>query len=176
VSGCQLGSTTSRNISSDPDRKRCRYPRLSELSAAAACDRRPEPRGFSDLLGAEIKKDDSPRWSQPPGALNILGTRAGARVVTTVSMGVPSRTSASTPALDQTYLDFQIILGKVRPFSRHLAEAHPQVPIIAPENLPLSAMVWDAADHYGKDSQAVVQALYEALQQLEMDSIASRAK
>jgi hypothetical protein len=32
-------------------------------------------------------------------------------------MGVPSRTSASTPALDQNYLDFQIILGKVRPFT-----------------------------------------------------------
>ena len=34
---------------------------------------------------------------------------------TTVSMGVPSRTSAPTPALDQTYVNFQIILGKVRP-------------------------------------------------------------
>src|SRR5208283_2041253 len=32
-------------------------------------------------------------------------------------MGVPSRTSAPTPALDQTYLDSQIILGKVRPFA-----------------------------------------------------------
>ena len=32
-------------------------------------------------------------------------------------MGVPSRTSASTPAHDQTYLDIQIILGKVRPFT-----------------------------------------------------------
>jgi hypothetical protein len=27
----------------------------------------------------------------------------------------PSRTSAPTPALDQTYLDFQIVLGQVRP-------------------------------------------------------------
>jgi hypothetical protein len=42
-----------------------------------------------------------------------------------VSMGVPSRTSATTPALDQTF-DFQIIPGKVRPFLRRLAEAHPQ--------------------------------------------------
>ena len=33
--------------------------------------------------------------------------------------------------LDQSYLDFQIILGKVRPLSRRLAEAHPQVLIIA---------------------------------------------
>ncbi|MDO2388861.1 hypothetical protein QRB37_08300, partial [Mycobacterium avium subsp. hominissuis] len=48
-----------------------------------------------------------------------------------VSMGVPSRTSAPTPALDQTF-DIQIILGKVRPFLRRLAEAHPQVLIIAP--------------------------------------------
>ena len=46
-------------------------------------------------------------------------------------MGVPSRTSAPTPALDQTF-DIQIILGKVRPFLRRLAEAHPQVLIIAP--------------------------------------------
>ncbi|TXH18071.1 MAG: hypothetical protein E6R06_27410 [Mycobacterium sp.] len=48
-----------------------------------------------------------------------------------MSMGVPSRTSAPTPALDQTF-DIQIILGKVRPFLRRLAEAHPQVLIIAP--------------------------------------------
>ncbi|MBZ4536932.1 hypothetical protein FVO80_19540 [Mycobacterium avium subsp. hominissuis] len=53
-----------------------------------------------------------------------------------MSKGVPSRTSAPTPALDQTY-DIQIILGKVRPLSRHLAKAHPQVLIIA---LVLSAM------------------------------------
>ncbi|WP_207558570.1 hypothetical protein, partial [Mycobacteroides abscessus] len=33
--------------------------------------------------------------------------------------------------LDQTF-DIQIILGKVRPFLRRLAEAHPQVLIIAP--------------------------------------------
>ncbi|WP_212812126.1 MULTISPECIES: hypothetical protein [unclassified Mycolicibacterium] len=49
-----------------------------------------------------------------------------------MSMGVPSRTSAPTPALDQTF-DIQIILGKVRPFLRRLAEAHPQVLIIAHE-------------------------------------------
>jgi hypothetical protein len=49
-------------------------------------------------------------------------------------MGVPSRTSATTPALDQTF-DFQIIPGKVRPFLRRLAEAHPQVLIIARERL-----------------------------------------
>jgi hypothetical protein len=43
-----------------------------------------------------------------------------------------------------------------------------------PDDLPLSAAVWDAADRYGNDSKAVVQALYEALKQLESDSIASR--
>jgi len=32
-----------------------------------------------------------------------------------LSMGVPSRTSAPTPALDQTYSDSQIILGQERP-------------------------------------------------------------
>ena len=50
-------------------------------------------------------------------------------------MGVPSRTSAPTPALDQTF-DIQIILGKVRPFLRRLAEAHPQVLIIALSTTP----------------------------------------
>ena len=34
-----------------------------------------------------------------------------------LSMGVPSRTSTLTPALDPPLLDFQIILGKVRPFT-----------------------------------------------------------
>jgi hypothetical protein len=42
-------------------------------------------------------------------------------------MRVPSRTSAPTPALDQTY-DNQM----VRKHSRRLTEAHPQVLIIAP--------------------------------------------
>src|ERR1700677_4429201 len=51
-------------------------------------------------------------------------------------MGVPSRTSATTPALDQTF-DFQIIPGKVRPFLRRLAEPHPQVLIIAPVDEPV---------------------------------------
>src|SRR5271168_4394906 len=32
-------------------------------------------------------------------------------------MGVPSRTSAPTPVRDQTYVNFQIILGKVRPLT-----------------------------------------------------------
>lgn len=36
-----------------------------------------------------------------------------------------------------------------------------------PGHLPLSAKVWDAADRYGKDSQAVVEALYEAVKYLE---------
>src|SRR6476619_1600387 len=52
--------------------------------------------------------------NDPPAALFSLDASAS---WTTLSMGVPSRTSASTPALDQTYLDLQIILGKVRPFT-----------------------------------------------------------
>jgi hypothetical protein len=44
----------------------------------------------------------------PPAALFSLDASASR---TTLSLGVPSRTSAPTPALDQTYLDFQIILG-----------------------------------------------------------------
>src|SRR5262245_39718824 len=45
-------------------------------------------------------------------------------------MGVPSRTSAPTPALDQTTWDFRSSSGRCAP-SRCLAEAHPQVLIIA---------------------------------------------
>src|SRR5664280_3119446 len=36
---------------------------------------------------------------------------------TSLSMGVPSRTSAPTPALDQNLNDLKIILGKVRSFT-----------------------------------------------------------
>jgi hypothetical protein len=39
-----------------------------------------------------------------------------------------------------------------------------------PDDLPISAAVWDAADHYGKQSQAVVAALYEAVKKLEASS------
>jgi len=46
------------------------------------------------------------------------------------SSSLPSWNTA--PALDQNYFDLKIILGKVRPFLRRLAEAHPQVLIIAP--------------------------------------------
>jgi hypothetical protein len=46
-------------------------------------------------------------------------------------MGVPSHQRANA-GLDQNHFDFQIILGKVRPLSGRLAEAHPQVLIIAP--------------------------------------------
>jgi hypothetical protein len=53
-------------------------------------------------------------------------------------MGVPSRTSASTPALDQTYLDFRSSSGRCAP-SRHQAEGHPQVLIIAPDGIGLVA-------------------------------------
>ena len=36
-----------------------------------------------------------------------------------------------------------------------------------PDDLPISAAVWDVAKSYGKDSKAVVTALYEAVKQLE---------
>jgi len=36
-----------------------------------------------------------------------------------------------------------------------------------PDDLPISAAVWDVAKNYGKQSQAVVVALYEAVKQLE---------
>ncbi|WP_156448658.1 restriction endonuclease subunit S [Mycobacterium sp. NAZ190054] len=57
-------------------------------------------------------------------------------------MGVPSRTSAPTPALDQTS-DIQIILGKVRPLSRPLTEAHPQVLIVARLDVLVTAILLD---------------------------------
>jgi len=46
-------------------------------------------------------------------------------------MGVPSRTSASTPALDQTYRTFRSSSGRCA-HPRHQAEGNPQVLIIAP--------------------------------------------
>lgn len=36
-----------------------------------------------------------------------------------------------------------------------------------PDDLPISAAVWDVADTYGKHSEAVVVALYEAVKALE---------
>src|SRR5579875_2310869 len=45
-------------------------------------------------------------------------------------MGVPSRTSAPTPVLDQTYIAFRSSSGRCAP-SRHPTEGHPQVLIIA---------------------------------------------
>lgn len=36
-----------------------------------------------------------------------------------------------------------------------------------PDDLPISAAVWDIAKGYGKQSEAVVVALYEAVKQLE---------
>jgi hypothetical protein len=39
-----------------------------------------------------------------------------------------------------------------------------------PDDLPISAAVWDVADTYGKHSEAVVVALYEAVKLLEAES------
>lgn len=36
-----------------------------------------------------------------------------------------------------------------------------------PDDLPISAAVWDVATNYGKQSNAVVVALYEAVKKLE---------
>lgn len=41
------------------------------------------------------------------------------------------------------------------------------LPGTRPDDLPLSAAVWDVAKTYGKQSDAVVIALYEAVKQLE---------
>ena len=40
-----------------------------------------------------------------------------------------------------------------------------------PSDLPISAEVWDAAKAYGKDSAAVVVALYEAVKSLEAERL-----
>ncbi len=38
-----------------------------------------------------------------------------------------------------------------------------------PDRFPLSAAVWDAADRYEKNSQAVIEALYAAVKRLETE-------
>jgi hypothetical protein len=38
-----------------------------------------------------------------------------------------------------------------------------------PDHLPISAAVWEVADNYGKQSDAVVVALYEAVKKLEAE-------
>lgn len=38
-----------------------------------------------------------------------------------------------------------------------------------PDELPISATVWDVAKSYGKQSDAVVVALYEAVKKIEAD-------
>jgi len=40
-----------------------------------------------------------------------------------------------------------------------------------PHDLPISAGVWDVAKNYGKDSAAVVAALYEAVKKLEAEQL-----
>lgn len=43
-----------------------------------------------------------------------------------------------------------------------------------PDELPISAAVWDVAANKGKQSEAVVVALYEAVKRLEADQIARK--
>jgi hypothetical protein len=38
-----------------------------------------------------------------------------------------------------------------------------------PDDLPISAKVWDTADRCGKQSEAVIEALYDAVKQLEAE-------
>ncbi|OBK56175.1 hypothetical protein A5656_19900 [Mycobacterium gordonae] len=40
-----------------------------------------------------------------------------------------------------------------------------------PDDLPISAEVWEAAKTYGKDSAAVITALYEAVKKLEAEQL-----
>ncbi len=49
-----------------------------------------------------------------------------------------------------------------------------RLPGSRPDDLPIAAAIWDAGDKYGKESQAVVTALYEAVKQLETELIALR--
>lgn len=44
-----------------------------------------------------------------------------------------------------------------------------------PDKLPMAAAIWDASNQYGKQSQAVVTALYDAVKQLETDLASLRA-
>nr|WP_253872475.1 hypothetical protein [Mycobacterium gordonae] len=47
---------------------------------------------------------------------------------------------------------------------------HPHwLPGPRPDDLPISAGVWDVGKNYGKDSAAVVVALYEAVKKLEAE-------
>lgn len=44
-----------------------------------------------------------------------------------------------------------------------------------PDDLPISAAVWDVAKNYGKQSEAVVLALYEAVKKLEANQQDARS-
>lgn len=49
------------------------------------------------------------------------------------------------------------------------AEPAHRLPGARPDDLPISAAVWDVADRYGRQSEAVVLALYEAVKKLEAE-------
>lgn len=55
-------------------------------------------------------------------------------------------------------------------FGDHGQPSH-YLPGPCPDDLPISAEVWDAAKTYGKDSAAVVVALYEAVKRLEAEQL-----
>jgi len=81
-------------------------------------------------LGLQRSREHRPRTvthdliEQRPARRAVLVGRI--RVVDYREHGRTFRTSALTPAPDQTNWDFQIILGRCAP-SRHQAEGHPQV-------------------------------------------------
>ena len=76
---------------------------------------------YAATLGLQRSREHRPRTithdlvEQPPARRALFVGRV--RTWTALSVGVPSRTSAPTPALDQNYWDFQIIVGKVRPLT-----------------------------------------------------------
>lgn len=45
-----------------------------------------------------------------------------------------------------------------------------------PDNLPLTAAIWDASHRYGRDSQAVAISVYAAIKRLEAEVIALRTR
>ncbi|WP_234714168.1 hypothetical protein [Mycolicibacterium chlorophenolicum] len=57
----------------------------------------------------------------------------------------------------------------------HAGQPTHYLPGPRPDDLPLSAGVWDIAKKYGKQSEAVVVALYEAVKKLEAAQIGEQS-
>jgi X-Pro dipeptidyl-peptidase C-terminal non-catalytic domain len=78
--------------------KECSWPRHATLRPVRKHRKHPRPGGMLKTVDRRVARL----------ADHLLIRRV-------VRPACPSRTSAPTPALDQTYLDFQIVLGQVRP-------------------------------------------------------------